>query len=77
MESEPIEEFSLFLLAVWTLKTSYLLINNIQLRVWFKAKLDNVKMLNLYLISTFYRFVDKLFTVIIKRETIGCKYFHC
>ena len=76
MESEPIEEFSLFLLAVWTLKTSYLLINNIQLRVWFKAQLDNVKMLNLYLISTFYRFVDKLFTVIIKRETIGCKYFH-
>ena len=77
MESEPIEEFSVFLLAVWTPKTSYLLINNIQLRVWFKAKLDNVKMLNLYLISTFYRFVDKLFTVIIKRETIGCKYFHC
>ena len=77
MESEQIEEFSVFLLAVWTPKTSYLLINNIQLRVWFKAKLDNVKMLNLYLISTFYRFVDKLFTVIIKRETIGCKYFHC
>ena len=69
MELEPIEEFSLFLLAVWTLKTSYLL-NNIQLRVWFKAKVDNVEMMNLSLICTFYRFVDKLFTVIIKREII-------
>ena len=76
MELEPIEEFSLFLLAVWTLKTSYLL-NNIQLRVWFKAKVDNVEMMNLSLICTFYRFVDKLFTVIIKREIIGCKYFLC
>ena len=77
MELEPIEEFCFFLLAVWTLKTSYLLINNIQLRVWFKAKVDNVKIMNLYLIFTFYRFVDKLFTVIIKREIIGCKYFLC
>ena len=87
MESERIEEFSLFLLAVWTLKTSYLLINNIQLRVWFKSNNNNNNnFISIALLSyvqgalqssLVYRFVDKLFTVIIKRETIGCKYFHC